>query len=141
MSFRGWVTFSAASQADAKSRTAEPRRVFCAARMFELSDRELEELWPGLERLLNTAGLSRGVPGDLGRGPMTHANKKSKGQMAMSCKEDAGRKGGTPMSLDLEKAMRLLTRTHKPHLLAKDSRDLDWHPLLDWRLSDVLSYR
>ena len=63
MIVRGWVTFSAASQADAKSRTAEPRRVFCAARMFELSDREFEELWPGLERLLNTADLSRGAPG------------------------------------------------------------------------------
>jgi len=24
--------------------------------MFELSDRELEELWPGLERLLNNTG-------------------------------------------------------------------------------------
>src|SRR5215831_4972437 len=29
MSFRGWVTFRAASHADAKSRTAEPRRIFC----------------------------------------------------------------------------------------------------------------
>jgi hypothetical protein len=56
MIFRGWVTFRAASHADAKSRTAEPRRVFCAARMFELSDQEFEELWPGLERLLNNTG-------------------------------------------------------------------------------------
>ena len=58
MIVRGWVTFSAASQAEAKSRTAEPRRVFCAARMFELSDRVFEELWPGLERLLNNTGRS-----------------------------------------------------------------------------------
>src|SRR5215471_12858879 len=50
MRFRVWVTFRAASQAEAHSRTAGPRRVFCAARMFELSDREFEELWPGLER-------------------------------------------------------------------------------------------
>ena len=56
MIVRDWVTFRAASQADAQSRTAEPRRVFCAARMFELCDREFEELWPGLERLLNNTG-------------------------------------------------------------------------------------
>ena len=48
-----WVTFRAASHAEAHSRTAGPRRVFCAARMFELSDREFEELWPALERLPN----------------------------------------------------------------------------------------
>jgi hypothetical protein len=58
MIFRGWVTFRAGSQADAQSRTAEPRCVFCAARMFELSDREFEELSPGLERLLNNTGCS-----------------------------------------------------------------------------------
>ena len=56
MRFRVWVTFRAASQADAHSRIAGPRRVFCGARMFELSDREFEELWPGLERLLNNTG-------------------------------------------------------------------------------------
>ena len=56
MRFRVWVTFRAASQAEAHSRTAGPRRGFCAARMFELSDREFEELWPGLERLLNNTG-------------------------------------------------------------------------------------
>jgi hypothetical protein len=56
MPFRVWVTFRAASQADAQSRTTGPRRVFCAARMFELSDREFEELWPGLERPLNITG-------------------------------------------------------------------------------------
>ena len=56
MGFRVWVTFRAASQAEAHSRTAGPCRVFCAARMFELSDREFEELWPGLERLLNNTG-------------------------------------------------------------------------------------
>ena len=56
MKFRVWVTFRAASQAEARSRTAGPRREFCAARMFELSDREFEELWPGLERLLNNTG-------------------------------------------------------------------------------------
>jgi hypothetical protein len=67
MIVRGWVTFSAASQAEAKSRTAEPRRVFYAARMFELSDLEFEELWPGLERLLNTAGLSWGRGRGLGQ--------------------------------------------------------------------------
>src|SRR5215475_8853806 len=55
---RGWVTFSAASPAEAQSRTAEPRRLFCAARMFELSDREFEELSPGLEGLLNNTGCS-----------------------------------------------------------------------------------
>jgi hypothetical protein len=53
MRFYVWVTFRAASQADAHGPNARPRRVFCAARMFELSDREYEELWPGLERLLN----------------------------------------------------------------------------------------
>ena len=53
MRFRVWLTFRSASQAEAHSRTAGPRRAFCAARMFELSDREFEELWPGLERLLN----------------------------------------------------------------------------------------
>ena len=58
MRVRGWVTFRAASHADAKRRTAEPRRIFCVARMFELSDREFEELWPGLERLLNNTGRS-----------------------------------------------------------------------------------
>jgi hypothetical protein len=56
MRFRVWVTFRATSQAEAHSRTAGPRHVFCAARMFELSDREFEELWPGLERLLNNTG-------------------------------------------------------------------------------------
>ena len=57
MRSRVWVTFRAASQADAHSRTAGPRHVFCAAaRMFELSDVEFEELWPGLERLLNKTG-------------------------------------------------------------------------------------
>ena len=56
MRFRVWVTFRAASQAEASCRTAGPRRGFCAARMFELSDREFEELWPGLERLLNNTG-------------------------------------------------------------------------------------
>ena len=56
MIFRGWVTFQAASKGDAQSRTAEPRRVLCAARMFELSDREFEAMWPGLERRLNNAG-------------------------------------------------------------------------------------
>ena len=56
MRFRVWVTFRAASQAEADGRTAGPRRVFCAARMFELSDREFEELWPGLEKLLNNTG-------------------------------------------------------------------------------------
>ena len=61
MTFRVWVTFRAASQADAHSRTAGPRRVFCAARMFELSDREFKELWPGLERLLNNTGRSWGA--------------------------------------------------------------------------------
>jgi len=61
MIFRGWITFRAASQADAQSRTAERWRVFCAVRMFELSDREFEELWPGLERLLNNTGV-RGMP-------------------------------------------------------------------------------
>jgi hypothetical protein len=30
MTFRVWVTFRAASQAEAHSRTAGPRRVFCA---------------------------------------------------------------------------------------------------------------
>jgi hypothetical protein len=53
MRFSVWVTFRAASQAEAHSRTAGSRRVFCAARMFELSDAEFEELWPGLERLLS----------------------------------------------------------------------------------------
>ena len=43
MSFRGWVTFRAATKGDAQSRTAEPRRVFCAPRMFELSDPEFED--------------------------------------------------------------------------------------------------
>ena len=61
MRSRVWVTFRAASQAEAHSRTAEPRRVFCAARMFELSDREFEELWPRLERLLTIRGV-RGMP-------------------------------------------------------------------------------
>ena len=56
MRFRVWVAFRAASQAEADGRTAKPRRIFCAARMFELSDREFEELWPGLERLLNNTG-------------------------------------------------------------------------------------
>jgi hypothetical protein len=56
MWFRVWVTIRTASQAEAHSRTAGPRRVFCAARIFELSDREFEELWPGLERLLNNTG-------------------------------------------------------------------------------------
>ena len=56
MRFRVWVTFRAASQAEAHSRTAGPRRVFCAARMFELTDREFEELWKELERLLNNTG-------------------------------------------------------------------------------------
>jgi hypothetical protein len=56
MRFRVWVTFRAASKADAQSRTAGPRRIFCAARLFELSDAEFEELWPGLERLLNNTG-------------------------------------------------------------------------------------
>ena len=51
MRFRLWVTFRAASQAEAQSRTAGPRRVFCAARIFELSDAEFEELLSGLERL------------------------------------------------------------------------------------------
>ena len=55
MRFRAWVTFRAASQAEAQSRTAGPRRVFCAARMFELSDAEFGA-WPGLERLLNNTG-------------------------------------------------------------------------------------
>ena len=50
------MTFRAASQAEAHSRTAGPRRIFCAARMFELSDAEFEALWPGLERLLNNTG-------------------------------------------------------------------------------------
>jgi hypothetical protein len=67
MRFRVWLTFRAASQAEAHSRTAGPRRAFCAARMFELSDREFEELWPGLERLLNTAGLSWGRGRGLGK--------------------------------------------------------------------------
>jgi hypothetical protein len=44
MRFRVWVTFRSASQAEARSRTAGRRRVFCAARMFESSDREFEEL-------------------------------------------------------------------------------------------------
>jgi hypothetical protein len=56
MIFRGWVTFRVGSLADAQSRAAESRRVFCAARVFALSDREFEELWPGLERLLNNTG-------------------------------------------------------------------------------------
>ena len=56
MRFRVWITFRAASQAEAHSRTAGPRRVLRAARMFELSDREFEELWPGWERLLNNTG-------------------------------------------------------------------------------------
>ena len=56
MTFRVWVAFRAASQAAAHNRTAGPPRVFCAARMFELSDREFEELWPGLEKLLNNTG-------------------------------------------------------------------------------------
>ena len=38
MKFPVWVAFRAASQAEAHSRTAGPRRVFCAARMFELCD-------------------------------------------------------------------------------------------------------
>jgi hypothetical protein len=37
MRFSVWVTFRAASQAEAHSRTTGSRRVFCAARMFELS--------------------------------------------------------------------------------------------------------
>jgi hypothetical protein len=53
MRFSVWVTFRAASQAEAHSRTG---RVFCAARMFELSDAEFQELWPRLERLLNNTG-------------------------------------------------------------------------------------
>ena len=61
MRFRVWVTFRAASEADAHSRTAGPRRVLCVARMFELSAREFEELWPGLERLVNILGV-RGKP-------------------------------------------------------------------------------
>lgn len=56
MRFRVWVTFRSASQAKTHSGTAEPRRVFCAARMFELSDREFEDLLPGLERRLNNTG-------------------------------------------------------------------------------------
>ena len=43
MIVRGWVTFRAATKGDAQSRTAEPRRVFCAPRMFELSDPEFED--------------------------------------------------------------------------------------------------
>ena len=67
MRFRVWVTFRATSEAEASSRTAGPRRIFCAARMFESSDREFEELWPGLERLLNNTvrqqyGASVGCP-------------------------------------------------------------------------------
>jgi hypothetical protein len=50
MGFHVWVTFRAASQAEAHSRAAGPRRVFCAVRMFEFSAAEFEELWPGLER-------------------------------------------------------------------------------------------
>ena len=53
MRFRVWVTLRAASQAEAHTRTVVPRRVFCAAVMVELSDREFEELWPALERLPN----------------------------------------------------------------------------------------
>jgi hypothetical protein len=34
MRVRVWVTFRAASEDKAHSRTAGPRRVFCAARMF-----------------------------------------------------------------------------------------------------------
>ena len=56
MRFRVWVMSRAASQAEASCRTAGPRRGFCAARMFELSDRDFEELWPGLERLLSNTG-------------------------------------------------------------------------------------
>jgi hypothetical protein len=56
MRFHVWVTFRAQSEAEGQSRTAGPRRVFCASRMFELSDAEFEELWPGLERLLNNTG-------------------------------------------------------------------------------------
>jgi len=61
MRFRFWVTFRAASQADAHSRTAGPRRVFCAARIFELSDAEFEELWPGLKGCSTILGV-RGMP-------------------------------------------------------------------------------
>ena len=44
MRFRVWVTFRAASQAEAHGRTAGPRHVFCAVRMFELFDGEFEQL-------------------------------------------------------------------------------------------------
>ena len=62
MTFRVWVTFRAASQSEAHSRTAGPRRVFCAARVFELSDAEFEELWPGLKKAAQQYWASVGCP-------------------------------------------------------------------------------
>ena len=62
MRFRVWVTFRAASQAEAHSRTAGPRRVFCAARMFELSDAEFEELWPGAGKAAQQYWAPMGCP-------------------------------------------------------------------------------
>jgi hypothetical protein len=48
MIVRGWVTFRAASEPEAHSLTAGPRRVFLCGRMFELSDAEFEEVWSWL---------------------------------------------------------------------------------------------
>ena len=68
MRFRVWVTFRAASHADANGRTAGPRRVFCEARMLELSDAEFDDLWPGLERLLNSTGRPWDALDEIARG-------------------------------------------------------------------------
>jgi hypothetical protein len=97
MRFRVWVTFRAASEAEGESRTAGPRRVFCAARMFELSDAEFEELWPGLERLLNNAGRPCDAldvrPHDTASGNVnSHATQKSSvaaGRKAAQSRVDA----------------------------------------------------
>jgi len=50
---RGLVRNGSPSAGTGTGRTVVPRRVFCAAVMFELSDREFEGLWPALERLPN----------------------------------------------------------------------------------------
>ena len=50
MRFRVWVTIRAASQAEAHSRTAGPRRVFCAARMF-VESRQYHEGEAGRSRV------------------------------------------------------------------------------------------
>lgn len=51
--YKVWVSFAAESRETAASRALSNERGWAASRIFELSEREFEELWPGLRRVLD----------------------------------------------------------------------------------------